>query len=109
MVVTNKHPLRRATFTDRLERFHDPDFIDWDVMFDSYFTSQTDTERPERRHAEELSHRQVPLDAFLGLAARSDAELHAARQCLAGALPDWHFKVRSDWYFGEQRPSSRKG
>lgn len=100
IVITNKHPLRRANFTADLAKFHDPTFIDWEVMFDPWFTSQTDTERPERRQAEVLAHGRVPLSAMLGVAARTDDELAAVRQCLGVQMPEWHLNVRRDWYFG---------
>lgn len=100
VVICNKHPLRRATFTSDLERFDDPGFIDWEVMFDPWFTSQTDTERPERRQAEVLAHGSVPLAAMLGVAARTAEELDAVRECLGDRMPGWHLSVRRDWYFG---------
>lgn len=99
VVLTSKHPTKRPRFTDDLDRFHDPSFIDWEVMFDPWFTSETDTERPERRQAEVLVHREVPLHVFLGLAARTDGELAAAQGACGQAMPGWHFKVRADWYF----------
>lgn len=99
VVLTNKHPLKRATFTDRLELFDDQNFIDWDVMFDPYWPSQVDTERPDRRQAEVLAHGHVPLEAILGVAARTSDELDAVRNCVEDAQPDWHLSVRPDWYF----------
>ena len=99
VVLTNKHPARRPQFTNDLSRFGAPDFIDWDVMFDPWFTSATDTERPERRQAEVLVHREVPLEAMIGLAARTADELAAARAICEPDHPDWHFNDRPDWYF----------
>lgn len=99
LVLTSKHPTRRPKFSTDLDVFNDPSFIDWDVMFDPWFTSETDTERPERRQAEVLVHGEVPLDAFIGLAARTEADLAAARQMCEAGFPRWHFKVRADWYF----------
>jgi len=99
IVLTSKHPTKRPHFTDDLDRFDDPSFIDWDVMFDPWFTSETDTERPERRQAEVLVHREVPLDRIVGLAARTEEELAMARDACGQAVPGWHLKVRADWYF----------
>ncbi len=99
VVIANKHPLRRPEFTSDPARLDDPGFIDWDVMFDPWFTSPTDTERPERRQAEVLVHRQVPLGALLGLAARTVPELEAARAICEPACHGWHFNDRPDWYF----------
>lgn len=99
VVLTNKHPATRPQFTNDLARFGDPDFIDWDVMFDPWFTSETDTERPERRQAEVLVHREVPLATVIGLAARTAEELAAARTICEPDHPDWHFNDRPDWYF----------
>ena len=73
---------------------------DWEVMFDPWFTSQTDTERPERRQAEVLAHGSVPLAAMLGVAARTAEELDSVRECLGDRMPGWHLSVRRDWYFG---------
>ncbi len=101
VVITDKHPARRPRFTDDLADFDAPGFIDWDVMFDPYFgATETDTERPERRQAEVLVHGEVPLDAIVGLAARTPAELAAARAHCQDACPSWHFNDRPDWYFG---------
>lgn len=99
VVVTSKHPTRRPRFSTDLDVLEDPSFIDWDVMFDPWFTSDTDTERPERRQAEVLVHGEVPLDTFIGLAARTEADLDLAREACEAAFPTWHFKVRADWYF----------
>lgn len=99
VVIASKHPLKRPRFTNDLTRFGDRSFIDWDVMFDPWFTSPTDTERPDRRQAEVLVHHQVALTAFLGLAARTADELEAARSICEPRCPDWHFNDRPDWYF----------
>ena len=99
VVLTSKHPARRPRFTNDLSLFDDPDFIDWDVMFDPWFTSATDTERPERRQAEVLVHEEVPLDAIVGIAARTVDELEQARLICQLNHPGWHFNDRPDWYF----------
>jgi hypothetical protein len=99
VVLANKHPARRPQYTTDLARFHDDTFIDWDVMFDPWFTSPTDTDRSERRQAEVLVHREVPLDALIGVAARSVEELAAARTVCEPDYPAWHFNDRPDWYF----------
>jgi hypothetical protein len=100
VVLTNKHPARRPQFTDDLARFRDPSFIDWDVMFDPWFTpTETDTERPERRQAEVLVHGEVPLGTIIGLAARTPDDLAMARAICEPDHPDWHFNDRPDWYF----------
>ena len=89
-------PMIQPSFRD----FDAPGFIDWDVMFDPYFrATESDTERPERRQAEVLVHREVPLDAIVGLAARTPAELAAARAHCENDCPGWHFNDRPDWYF----------
>lgn len=100
VVLTNKHPLKRAAFTNDLARFDDGEFIDWNVMFDTYFGStETDTERTERRQAEALAHRSVALDVLLGVAARTAAELDEARAICTQVMPHWRFSERPDWYF----------
>jgi hypothetical protein len=99
VVLTSKHPARRPRFSNDLSLLDDPEFIDWDVMFDPWFTSATDTERPERRQAEVLVHREVPLDAIIGVAARTVDELAQARSICQPNHPDWHFNDRPDWYF----------
>lgn len=99
VVLTSKHPARRPRFTNDLSRFDDPEFIDWDVMFDPWFTSATDTERPERRQAEVLVHGEVPLDVIVGIAARTVDELEQARSICEANHPGWHFNDRPDWYF----------
>jgi len=99
VVLTSKHPVMRPEFTEDLARFDDSRFIDWDVMFDRVWTSETDTERPERRQAEVLVHESVPLEAVLGIACRTSHDLQRARQACQSGMPDWHFKVRADWYF----------
>lgn len=100
VVLTSKHPERRPQFTQDTTMLDDPEFIDWDVMFDPDFRPREDyTDRKDRRQAEVLVHGEVPLDAFIGLAARTEADLVAARQACEAALPSWHFKVRADWYF----------
>jgi hypothetical protein len=99
VVLANKHPARRPAFTADLGLFDDPVFIDWDVMFDPFFTSESDTERPERRQAEVLVHGEVPLTSFQGLAARTPSDLADARAACEDSLPGWHFNDRPDWYF----------
>ena len=100
VVIANKHPARRPEFTADVSRVHDPAFIDWDVMFDPWFrATETDTERPERRQAEVLVHREVPLGAIVGVATRTVADLHAVRERCEGECPSWHFNDRRDWYF----------
>lgn len=100
VVLTNKHPARRPEFTDDLSRFDADGFIDWDVMFDPIFrATELDTERPERRQAEALVHRRVPLSSIVGLAARTADDLAAARDICEPHLPGWLFKLRPDWYF----------
>lgn len=100
VVLTSKHPERRPQFTDDLTRLNDPDFIDWDVMFDPDFRArEDDTDRKDRRQAEVLVRFEVPLGAFLGLVARTEEDLAAARAACEAAMSGWHFKVRADWYF----------
>lgn len=99
VVVTDRHPLRRPRFAD-LEAVADDSFIDWDVMFDPYFTNTpTDTSRTERRQAEVLVHSAVPIDALQGVATRTRAELEAVMQICARAMPDWRFETQPAWYF----------
>lgn len=100
VVLPSKHPERRPQFTTDLTLFDDASFIDWDVMFDPDFRPrEDDTDRKDRRQAEVLVHREVPLDLILGLAARTEDELVTARGACGRAVPRWHFKVRADWYF----------
>jgi hypothetical protein len=99
-IATNKHPERRPQFTDDLTHVTDPDFIDWEVMFDPDFRPREDyTDRKDRRQAEVLVHGEVPLGTFVGLAARTEPDLAAAQELCEAAFPSWHFKVRADWYF----------
>ena len=100
VVLTSKHPERRPQFTSDLTLFDTPGFIDWDVMFDPDFRPrEDDTERKDRRQAEILIHREVPLDLIVGLAARTEEELVMARDACGHSVPGWHLKVRADWYF----------
>lgn len=100
VVITSKHPLRQPRFSADLARVEDEDFIDWDVMFDKdYRPRENDTERTERRQAEVLVHREVPLSAIIGLAARTQADLAAASAICEPACQGWHFKARPDWYY----------
>jgi hypothetical protein len=99
LFLANKHPTKRPRFTNDLALIDDDAFIDWDVMFDPWFISPSDTERPDRRQAEALVHRAVPLAAIVGLAARTGEELAAARAICEPGCPGWHYNDRPDWYF----------
>jgi len=100
VVLTNKHPLKRPVFTDDPARFEDDTFIDWEVMFDPWFTATpTDTERPDRRQAEVLVHEAVAVESFVGIATRTPADLARVQDCCIGSNVEWHFAERPDWYF----------
>ncbi len=101
VVIANRCSYRRADFSAGLARLEDPYFLDWDVLFDSDFRDQpNDTGRKDRRQAELLAHRRVPMNALLGVAAKTSEDLVAVQDCCGTAQSEWHFSVRRDWYFG---------
>jgi hypothetical protein len=77
-------------------------FIDWPLMSERFWASNTaDPDRQRRRMAELLVHRRLPLSALVGFATRTQETERRLRTSLAATgRTDDYVAVRPDWYYG---------
>ena len=87
-----------ARFSNQLDRLDNS--VDWPLMEGQWWNDiPTDPDRQARRMAEFLVHGAVPWDAFVEIAARTDADAARTRASLAKVSSDLVIRVRQDWYY----------
>lgn len=105
-IVEDGHPF---AFTDRhakmtVARFStDPaelEALDWPTIQSTDFAHRVDDpERKDRKAAEFLVHRFVPLTSILGIGVYSQSWKDDCERLLAGAPVELRVKVHPSWYF----------
>lgn len=98
-VFTDRHAyVASAEFFTNVE---DLSGLDWDLIRSRDF--RRDPNRPdklERRAAEFLVHRHLPVTGLLGMACYDEATCARIRAEVAQRGLDLHVEVRRTWYFG---------
>ena len=75
-------------------------FIDWPLMKETMWRdTPDDPERMERRMAEFLVHREVPLDLLLGVAVHSPGHKDRVEQLFVEYEYGLEVVIRPDWYY----------
>jgi hypothetical protein len=82
-----------------------PRLVDWPLMTQTYWASDTDDpDRERRRMAELLVHHRLPLTALRGFATRTTERARQVRAVLTAAGRDADYvAVRPSWYHGPRR------
>ncbi|MEQ3648443.1 DUF4433 domain-containing protein [Hyphomonas sp.] len=95
-VFTDRHAyLAYAEFTSDLNRLND---IDWVTLQNRDFT-RSDPSRFERYQAEALVHREVPVEALLGVATYNDAVKERVTAFAAVYGVELKVIAKASWYF----------
>lgn len=87
-----------ARFSDDLSQLDD--LVDWPVMQDPMWNDTAEhPDRKQRRMAEMLVHRELPVTALLGLAVMNGARREEVAQVVREAGADLPVHVRRGWYY----------
>lgn len=97
-VLTDRNAvLQYAEFSDDIADIGD--LIDWTVQQQKYWqATDSQPDRKEVRMAEFLVHKQLPVDAILGLVVINETVESQARTALA-SYADVAIRVKRDWYY----------
>ena len=100
-VISDRHPaLAYARFTDQDQDLQDDSFVDWQLMFQTYWNNTPDEpDRKERRQAEYLVHPHVPWSLFDRIVTKTEEMAIEVRAVLGSLDTQAAIYVRRGWYF----------